>query len=421
MFNKHTLQNGITLVTERIRNVRSVCVGIWVKVGSRNEPSRHNGISHFLEHMLFKGTRKRSSAEIAISIDSLGGDLNAFTSKEGTAYYIKVLDEHLETGVDLLCDLFLRSTLMESEIEKEKGVIREEINMVEDTPDDYVHDLFSRNVWGNGGLGLPVAGSAESIGRFSREDLVSHVRRYYGAHETVIACAGNFEPNALVDTLNRKMGRFRKGLKLKPTEGPKFIPGLSAHGRDLSEAHICAGIQGIAQGSSDRYALLLLNSVLGGGVSSRLFQEIREKRGLVYSVYSFLSSYHDTGVWGIYAGVGPKGAAEVLQRSLHELRNLHSTITEAELKRAKDQIKGNLMLGLESTSRRMQSIANQEIYYGRHYSPREVIKSIEAVTLEEARALARRLTADDAVAVTVLGPLSGRKGALKPLEAALKP
>lgn len=414
MFKKTHLSNGTPVVMEQIKNVRAVSLGIWVKVGSRNETVEKNGISHFLEHMFFKGTQKRSARDIAVDTDSLGGDLNAFTSREGTTFYIKILDEYFEKGIELLSDIFLNSRFPEEDIEKEKGIIKEEIKMVEDTPDDYIHDLFNQTIWGNEGVGQPVLGKRETIKTFKREDLVSHIRKYYGTKDTVIACAGNFDPDRLLETLNHSLGSLRRGSEPEKGPVPVFQKGQRVYTKDLKEVHLCLGVEGIPQASSQRYVLYLLNTILGAGVSSRLFQEIREKRGLVYSVYSYISSYLDTGVWAVYAGAGKKKAAEVIDITLKEFRGLSDTITEAELRRAKDQLKGNMILALESTSSRMQNIARQELYYGKYYSPSEIIKKIESVTLNQVRDLSERLVMSENTALTILGPLndSDLKGAL---------
>ena len=405
MFKKYRLDNGIPLVTERIRNVHSVAMGIWVKVGSRYEPSEKNGISHFLEHMFFKGTKKRTAKDIAVDIDSVGGDLNAFTSRETTTFYVKVLDEHLHRGIDLLTDIFLHSAFPENDIEKEKSIIKEEIKMVEDTPDDYIHDLFYLSVWGEEGIGQPILGRRDTIKSFSGEDLMSHVRRYYGTKDTVIACAGNFEPDKLLHELNHILGGLRRGSEPKTGIPPVFKPGTRVYTKDLSEVHSCIGVRGIAQGSGERYALYLLNAILGAGVSSRLFQEVREKRGLAYSIYSFIASYVDTGVWGVYAGSAKKKVVEVIEIIVKEMRELKDTITHDEFTRAKDQLKGNLVLGLESTSSRMQNIARQEIYHERYFSPEEIIKEIDAVTLREVKQLSEKLIGQGNIALTVLGPV----------------
>jgi predicted Zn-dependent peptidase len=405
MFKKYRLDNGIPLVTERIRNVHSVALGIWVKIGSRYESPEKNGISHFLEHMFFKGTRKRTAKDIAVDIDSIGGDLNAFTSRETTTFYVKVLDEHLHKGIDLLTDIFLHSTFPESDIEKEKSIIKEEIKMVEDTPDDYIHDLFYLSVWGEEGIGQPILGRRDTIKSFASEDLMSHVRRYYGTKDTVIACAGNFEPEKLLHELNHILGGLRRGSEPKTGNAPLFKPITRVYSKDLSEVHSCIGVQGIAQGSGERYALYLLNAILGAGVSSRLFQEVREKRGLAYSIYSFIASYFDTGIWGVYAGSAKKRVVEVIEIIVKEMRELKDTITHDEFTRAKDQLKGNLVLGLESTNNRMQNIARQEIYHERYFSSEEIIREIDAVTLREVKELSEKLVGQGPIALTVLGPV----------------
>ncbi|HEX8950062.1 MAG TPA: pitrilysin family protein [Dissulfurispiraceae bacterium] len=405
MFTKRHLDNGIPVVMEQLKNFRSVLLGIWVKVGSRNETHDKNGISHFLEHMFFKGTKKRTATDIAVEIDSLGGDLNAFTARENTAFYVKVLDEFVDKGIGLLTDIFLNSTLAEEEVEKEKGVIKEEIKLVEDTPDDYIHDLFSRTVWGDTGLGQPVLGKRETIKAFTREDLLSHVRKYYGTADTVIACAGNFEPDRVVKLLNDYLGGLRRGSEPELHAPPQFKSGVAVYPRDLSETHICLGVEGMPYASPDRYAIGILNSILGSSVSSRLFQEIREKKGYAYSIYSFVSLYVDTGFWAVYAGTGRKKALIVTELIIREMERLHATLSDVELRRAKDQLKGNIMLGLESTSNRMQNIAHQEIYYGRYFPSKEIMKEIESVTLGHVRDLAARLINQGKMSLTVLGPV----------------
>ncbi|MGE5237239.1 MAG: M16 family metallopeptidase [Chloroflexota bacterium] len=404
MFTKRHLDNGIPVVMEQLRNFRSVLVGVWVKVGSRHEAPEKSGVSHFLEHMFFKGTKKRTAADLAIAIDSLGGDLNAFTSRETTAFYVKVLDEYVEKGVDLLADIFLHSTFLEEEIEKEKSVIKEEIKLVEDTPDDYIHDLFSRTVWGDEGLGQPVLGRRETIRAFTREDLLGHVRKYYGLSDTVVACAGNFDTDHVLDLLNHYLGSLRRGSEPRTIPQPFFKGATAVYPKDLSELHMCLGVEGPPFASRDRYAIALLNSILGAGVSSRLFQEIREKKGYAYSIYSFVSAYHDTGFWAVYAGTGKRKATAVVDLIIGEMRGLADTISDDEVRRAKEQIKGNVILGLESTSNRMQSIARQEIYHGRYFSEKEILREIEAVTQTQVKDLCRRLINNGKMSMTLLGP-----------------
>jgi predicted Zn-dependent peptidase len=402
---KRYLENEIPVVMEPFRNVRSVAVGIWVKVGSRYESSEESGISHFLEHMFFKGTRKRTTKDIAVDADSIAGDLNAFTSRENTAFYIKVLDEYLDKGIDLLSDIFINSTFPENEVEKEKKIIKEEIKMVEDTPDDYVHDLFSQMVWGNEGLGQPILGRRETIASFGRDDLIAHIRRYYGSKDIVVACAGNFVPDELMAMLGRHFSGLRRGSQPRKGVPPIFRRNVKVYTKDISEAHLCVGVPGISQTSKERYAFFLLNTILGAGVSSRLFQEIREKRGLAYSVYSFTSSYMETGLWGVYAGVSRKKVAEVAELIIQEMLHLIDTLSESEVERAKKQLKGNLILSLESTSSRMNNIARQEMYFGRYISSEEIIESIERVRLQDIRSLAEKLIRKELFAVTAYGPL----------------
>ncbi|MEW6585647.1 MAG: pitrilysin family protein [Nitrospirota bacterium] len=405
MFKKEYLENGLTVVMESLKNMRSVVIGIWVKVGSRNEPPEANGISHFLEHMFFKGTRKRTARDLAFEIDSLGGELNAFTSRENTTFYVKVLDENIEKGTELLSDIFLNSTFPEDDVEKEKKVIKEEIKMVEDTPDDYVHDLSNETIWGRSGLGQPVLGRRETIRSFTRDDLLAHIRKYYGTKDVVISCAGNIDHDQVIALLNRNFGHLRSGSEPERGGQPQWNSKVAVHNKTLSEAHLCLGVEGLPQASRERYVFFLLNTILGAGVSSRLFQEIREKRGLAYSIYSFVSSYFDTGIWGVYAGVSKKRVREVLELILKEIDGLKDTVTEADLTRAKNQLKGNIILGLESTSGRMNNIARQEIYYGKYFSPKEIIHEIDLVTLDQIGTLAERLIKRERFALTVYGPV----------------
>lgn len=406
MFTKEILSNNLPVVMESLKNMRSVVLGIWVKVGSRHETHEMNGISHFLEHMFFKGTKKRSAKDIAFEIDSLGGELNAFTSRETTTFYVKVLDEYLDQGLDLLTDIFLNSTFPDEDIEKEKKIIKEEIKMVEDTPDDYIHDLANQNIWGQNSLGQSVLGRRETIKAFTRNDLISHIRKYYGTKDTVISCAGNFEAEHLLTLLKKNLGSLKRGSQPEAGEPPVFRSKVEVIHKDLSEAHLCLGMKGVPHASKERYCLFTLNTILGAGVSSRLFQEIREKRGLAYAIYSFVASYVDTGLWGVYAGVSRKKVREVIELVLKEIYTLRETVTEAELQRAKNQLKGNIILGLESSSSRMNNIARQEIYYEKHYSPKEIMNMIDSITLAQIRDLAEEIVQKDLFSLTVYGPVS---------------
>ena len=406
MFKKTHLENGVPVVTESLKNVRSVVLGIWVKVGSRNETTDKNGISHCLEHMFFKGTKKRSAKDIAFEIDSLGGDLNAFTSRENTTFYVKVLDEYLEKGVELLSDIFLHPIFPEDELEKEKKIIKEEIKMVEDTPDDYIHDLFTQTIWGDTGLGQSILGRRETVKSFMKNDLLTHIRKYYGTRDTVISCSGNFDHDILLNNLHKNLGKLRRGSEPERRPPPQYNGKVTVFKKDLAEAHLCLGLKGLSQLSKERYSLYVLNTILGAGISSRLFQEIREKRGLAYSIYSFIASYYDTGIWGVSAGVSRRKVRETLELIIKEMSSLRDTMDEAELKRAKDQLKGNIILGLESTSSRMNNIARQEIYYGRYYSPKEIIREIESITLGQIKDLVDKLVQKEYFSLTVYGPVN---------------
>ena len=405
MVKKILLSNNIPVLLENVKAVRSLCIGIWVKTGARYEQPENNGISHFLEHMYFKGTDRRSAEGIAMETDSLGAELNALTSSEYTLFYVKVLDEFIEKAMDLLTDIFLNSTLPEAGIKKERSIISEEINMVEDTPSDYVHELFNKHVWGETGLGQPVLGSKETIETFTRENLLSYIGKYYGIGNIVVACSGNFQEEELTGFLDRSLGGLRRVSEKRGESSPVFRSGLNIVPKDLSEAHLCLGIKGMPYASEDRYSMHLLNTIFGSGYSSRLFQNIREKRGLVYSIYSYHMSYSDTGIWAVNAGTDKKHLGEVIDISVNEMRNLSTTVTSDELQRAKAQLKGNLILALESTSSKMTNIAKQEIYYGKYYSPEEVIGMVESVTLENIKDLSQKLAGDNPLAITVYGPV----------------
>jgi predicted Zn-dependent peptidase len=409
MYKKVILDNGIPVIIDKTNEARSVSIGIWVKVGARNETFQKNGISHFLEHMFFKGTKRRTARDIAVEIDSLGGELNAFTSRETTTFYIKVLDEHLDKAIELLTDIFLNSTFPEEEIKKEKAIIFEEIKTVEDTPEDYVHDLFNKNIWGETGLGQPVLGREEAIEAFTRDDLINHVEKHYTTENIVIACCGHFSEDSLIKELNLSIGTIKRPPSPKEMSCPEFKGQIHVIPKRLSEVHLCLGLKGIPQQSDDRYCMYLLNTILGVGISSRLFQEVREKRGLAYSIYSFNASFFDTGVWAVYAGTDKKNVSEVIDIIVNEIKGLSESISQDDLHKAKNQLKGNLILALESTNSKMINIAKQEIYYGRYFSPEDIIKAVEAVTLEDLRAFSKRLVENSPFALTIYGPVKNFK------------
>ncbi len=405
MYSKVSLDNNIPVIMETSRDVHSVCIGIWVKTGSRYETTEKNGISHFLEHMFFKGTSKRTAEGIAMETDYLGSELNAFTSTEYTLFYIKVLDEYIEKALELITDIFLNSSFPESDIEKEKNIVNEEIKMVEDNPSDYVHDLFGRHIWGDTGLGQPVIGDSETIEKFTRDDLIEHVKSCYCNENIIISCSGNFNEEKLVSYLNSTVASISRNTSRKKEVTPEFLRNTNIVTKDLAESHVCLGLKGISYNNDERYMMHLLNTILGAGFSSRLFQSVREKRGLVYSIYSYHVSYFDTGLWGVYAGTDKKHVSEVVNITVDEINSLSTSVTADELRRAKNQLKGNLILALESTSNKMTNIAKQEIYYGKYFTPKEILQKVETVSLENIKDLAGRLVTDDGFAFTVYGPV----------------
>ncbi len=409
MFAKTVLNNGIRVVSHQMPDQRSVSFGIWVENGSRHESRPQNGISHFIEHLLFKGTERRSAARIAEEMDAVGGVLNAFTSKEQTCYYAKVLDEDLPLAVDLLTDVFLNSIFDGDEIERERSVILQEISQAEDTPDDYVHDLFNLDFFKDHPLGRPIAGSAGTVSHFQRKDLVDFFRTRYQPERVVIAAAGHIQHDELVKALAERLGRVsdRGAAANDRIEGdlaPQTTTGVFHYSKPLEQVHLCLGVPGIRHDHPQRYAAFVLNTLLGGGMSSRLFQEIREKRGKAYSVYSFMSSYKDAGYLGIYAGTSLEWAEDVVDLILNELNNMAAgRIDEAEISRTKGQLVGNMILGLESTDSWMSHIARNEIYFGRFITSDEIIRAIRAVSCEEVIDLARTVFRSDHMALTFLG------------------
>jgi predicted Zn-dependent peptidase len=407
MYRKDTLGNGIRVVSETLPKSRSVSIGVWVKVGSRHEPAELGGVSHFIEHMFFKGTARRSAKDIAIEMDSLGGEMNAFTSQETTTYYAKVVDEHLPTVIDILADILLASRFDPADMEKERKVILEEIKGVEDTPDDYIHELFNSTVWPDNSLGRPILGVPETIKSLSHESIISYIESYYLPKEIVISVAGNFEHGRLIELLNSSFGKLsRTGIPKKDVT-PGFNRATLVKKKQLEQVQICLGCGGLKYSHDDRFVLMALNTVLGNSMSSRLFQEIREQNALAYSIYSYITSYRDTGLLTIYAGTDPSNALEVVRLVTRELKKIKDEgITQAEGLRVKNQIKGSLVLSLESSNSHMSRLARQEIYFGRYHSMDDIIKSVESVTLDQVQLLARQLFTRENLSLTILGPLS---------------
>ncbi len=403
------LDNGVRVITETMPGVPSVTVGIWVENGSRYEERSQAGISHYLEHLFFKGTARRTAAQIAEEFDAVGGVLNAFTGKEYTCYYGKVLAEHLPVAEDILADIFLHSRFDPQEIERERTVVLQEISQVEDTPDDYVHDLFNLHFWPEHPLSFPVCGRAETVQRFGQKDFLDFVAARYRPDRLLIAAAGNLQHERLVEWAVREFGSLQGRSDSVDGRPPIASRGVSHVEKALEQVHLCLGTPGISQSAEERYAGYLLNTALGGGMSSRLFQEVREKRGRAYSVYSFLSSYLDAGYLGIYVGTSAEWVEEVVAIILAELKALKNDGLRAdELARVKNQLKGNLLLGLETSDNRMSRIAKNEIYFGQDIAPEEVAARIDATANEAIIALAKQLLRPDATAITLLGDLKGK-------------
>jgi len=386
MFTKTVLDNGIRILSEEMPNARSVSLGIWVENGSRHEARHQNGISHFIEHLLFKGTDRRSAAQIAEEMDSVGGVLNAFTAKEHTCYYAKVLDENFPVAIDLLTDIFLHSVFDREEIERERSVILQEISQAEDTPDDYVHDLFNLDLFKDHPLGRPICGQAATVLKFSREDFLNFVRDRYLPGRVIVAASGHVSHEKLVREMDQRLGGKNLEFRIQNSEfrigdSPKLQSGIFQHSKPLEQVHLCIGVAGTHQTHPLRYAAYILNTILGGGMSSRLFQEIREKRGKAYSIYSFLASYRDVGYLGVYAGTSLEWAEEVVDLIVREMGRLAAgEIGEEELQRAKSQLVGNMILGLESTDSWMSHITRNEIYFGKAISVEEISSGVRSVS-----------------------------------------
>jgi len=407
MYRKDTLSNGIRVVSETLPKSRSVSIGVWVKAGSRHEPQEISGISHFIEHMFFKGTEKRTAKDIAIEMDSLGGEMNAFTSQETTTYYAKVVDEHLPVAIDILSDILLGSKFDPVEMEKERKVILEEIKGVEDTPDDYIHEFFTSTVWPDNPLGRPILGTKETIKALKHENIISYIDQFYSPKEIVISVAGNFEHERLIELLDASFGMLsRTGLPKKEVT-PSFTHAVMVKKKQLEQVQVCIGCKGLNYMHDDRYVISALNTVLGNSMSSRLFQEVREQNALAYSIYSYVTSYRDTGLLTVSAGADPTNALEVVRLVIREFKNIKDEgITPAEEIRVKNQIKGNLILSFESSNSHMSRLARQEIYFGKYISIDDIIKGVEKVTTDQVRRLAQQLFTRENLSLAILGPLN---------------
>jgi predicted Zn-dependent peptidase len=405
-YRKTTLPNGIRLVTEWIPHVRSVAVGVWVDTGSRHEPAELGGISHFIEHLVFKGTESRSAEDIARAVDSVGGQMDAFTTKEHTCFYVSVLDEHLPLAADLLADILLHPRFDSGDIEREKSVVLQEFGMVEDTPDDVIHDLFAERIWPQHPLGRPILGDRKIVQGFERATLLEYFRSEYCPERITIAAAGRVRHEQLVELLGNRFLDFSRQRIPRAADPPDLATSLDLIERPLEQVHFVLGGRGLEQDSPERYTLFLLNTIFGGSMSSRLFQGVREREGLVYSIHSGNAAFRDGGHFYVYAGTEPANFRRVVELTLREFRSLrHEGVTADELRRAKDHLKGSLMLSLESTGSRMTRIAKQELYFQRPFTFDEILADIERVTVEEVKALGERLL-EGQLSLVALGPKS---------------
>ncbi|WP_312562302.1 pitrilysin family protein [Anaerospora sp.] len=406
MYQKSVLPNGIRVVSEAIPYVKSVTLGVWVGTGSRSEQQHNHGISHFIEHLLFKGTTSRSAKDIAEVVDEVGGQLNAFTAKEYTCYYIKVVDTHMELAIDILSDMLINSRFDPEDIAREREVVLEEVKMYEDSPDELVHDIHLDRNWSGHALGRNILGTAESISAFDRSLVLDYYHDFYTPDNMVVAAAGNLSHELLVELTDRFFSKLasKKAAVVHPV--PLLTPTRIFQAKDTEQVNLCLGTVSVAQNAPEIYPVHILNNILGGGISSRLFQSIREERGLAYSVYSYQTNYSDAGLLTVYAGTRPANTEQVIQLILAEISKLKKAgITEKELTRAKEQIKGSLLLGLESSSSRMSRIGKMEITLGKFITLDEVVEKIEQVTVPTIQSITEQLFRPETFCFTALGPV----------------
>jgi predicted Zn-dependent peptidase len=408
---REVLPNGLTVITEEMQHVRSISAGIWVKTGSRDEDAQQNGISHFIEHMLFKGTKHRTAEEIARQVDSIGGNIDAFTAKECICFNAKVLDEHLPKAMDVLSDLVLNPLFEAKDINRERGVIMEEIKMDEDNPDYLVHEIFTQSFWKDHPLGKPILGTKETVKRFEQPVVSEFYGQRFYPGNMIIAAAGNLKHKQFLDMIRERFDGMKPGSNGHVGAPPKIVPRINMRNKkSLEQVQICVGVPAYPIAHEKRFVCYVLNTVLGGGMSSRLFQNIREKQGLAYSIYSDLNPYRDTGCLSVYAGTSRESAVKLVESVVAEFRKLKTEIVPAdELRRAKDQLKGSLVLSLESSMSCMSNLARQEMYFDRFYGIDDLITLIEKVTSEELLTQAQEFFQGESIAVTVLGNLTGLK------------
>jgi predicted Zn-dependent peptidase len=402
---RHILPGGLTVLVETLPYVRSVALGYYLRTGSAAESIECGGASHFLEHLVFKGTQSKSTSEIASVIDMLGGDVDAFTGKEYTSFYAHVLDEQVDTALDLLTDIVLRPRFTDDDLEMERGVILEEIKMVEDTPDDLVHEIFVNKFWGDHPLGRPILGTEESVNRLGKREIEIHYNETFNPKNMIFVASGNVKAEEILPYLESQFATVNAGLETRVWNEPTPVQHvILREKKELEQVHLCLGTRGFPQQRDERYAAALFNTILGGGMSSRLFQKIREKAGLVYSVMSYHNGHLNGGYQAVYAACAPKNVKRVVDMTLQEFRQMKiDGATEQELVAAKRYLKGSILLSLESTVSRMSGIARQEYYFGKQFSPDQIIASIDAVTLDDIQKIAQRVVDPESVSLTLLG------------------
>jgi predicted Zn-dependent peptidase len=408
---REVLPNGLTILTEEMQHIRSVSIGIWIKTGSRDEDPQWNGISHFIEHMVFKGTKHRSAEDIARQVDSIGGNMDAFTAKECVCFNMKVLDEHLPIAMEILGDLALNPTFDVQDISRERGVILEEIKMDEDSPDYLVHEIFTQNFWKDHPLGKPILGTKETVKKFEQASVLDSYGQRFIPGNLIVCAAGHLKHAQFVELAIRHFGKMHPRKNGFHGDPPKVMPRIVLRNKKaLEQVQICVGVPSHPIAHEKRHASYILNTLLGGGMSSRLFQNIRERQGLAYSIYSDLNPYRDTGCLSVYAGTSRESALKVVQCIVSEFAKLKSDpVPEEELRRSKDQLKGSLMLSLESSTARMSNLARQAMYFDRFYGMDQLIEKIEAVTAADLKQLADEFFHTESIAVTILGNLHGLK------------
>ena len=407
MIRKTVLKNGVRILSEKLEHFRSVSLGIWVNVGSREEKAQENGISHFIEHMIFKGTQSRNSLEIAKQLDAIGGLSNAFTGKETTCFHSRVLDKHFSNLADILLDIFLNSAFDPREMDRERQVILQEINMVEDTPDEHVHVLFNHLFWMNHPLGMSILGTDETVSGIDEETIHHYIKRFYTPDRIILSAAGNIDHDVLLGYFQPLFESIESTHETHPRTMPDIHGGVLCHYKETEQIHICLGGKAPHLSSDLRFAGAILNTILGGSMSSRLFQEIREKRGLAYAVYSFLSAYIDTGLLGVYVGTDPKEVNSVLQLVNKEIKGIQKgELSESDLVEAREHLIGGILLGAESPDSRMMRLAKNEYVFGRYVDFDEMVAQLEKVTIEDVIAVAKETFRDQAVSLVVLGPVN---------------